>query len=132
MAIHKRIGTIILSLCSGFCLGWMFISLIDPHIPSWLDWMIALLLTILAGLCARYYKNVSKVMQGSLYGTYYLVRGLSMFVGGFQNEYEIYIKVISGQRQNRWFYLYIFSMAILACLSIYIQQNMREFKYWWR
>lgn len=67
-----------------------------PSTPKWLEWVIVVPLTIGAGVLAHKKKNEVKIIQGSVFGAYYLARALSMNVGGFQNEKLVYVKVTNG------------------------------------
>lgn len=119
LAIYKRIGIKLLAMCTGFALGWLLVSFL-PWSPKWLCWLIVTPITIGAGVFAYYKKSEVKLIQGSIIGTYYIARGVSLIIGGFQNEYEVYVKLTNRQTLSRWFYLYLLCITLACVFSVYL------------
>ena len=119
LSIFKKIGIQVLAVFTGFVFGWLMITLVPFHIP-WLSWIVAIMFVIGSCLLAHYKKTETKIFQGGLIGSYYIGRGVSLWIGGFQNELEIYQKIMAGEGFNKWFYCYLLCMAIATALSAFI------------
>ncbi len=58
-----------------------------------------------------------------------MFKGLSNIVGGLPNEMEVVKKISVGQGFDKWFHLYLISIVIVCCLSMWLQVNIVTFKY---
>ena len=60
-------------------------------------------------------------------GSYFLVRGISLFLGGYRNEFYIYEALVNGKmtQQSGSMFLYLVVMLLLTIFSIQRQLKLR-------
>jgi len=119
-----KIGGIFIGVCLGFLLGVSIYNLFFIQTGS-----IILLLTLTAAgvLVGGFvgYKYIEKVIiiGSSIIGAYLFVRGISLFVGHFPNEFVIMQEAANGiEPEWEWqFIVYLVSIGILALIGMKVQ-----------
>lgn len=89
LALFFKFGIFIVGAWGGFCIGMImynaFMYKLD-HNGNLFFWVTTLTLAIICGLIAIKLFNHTLILGTSVVGAYALVRGLSMFIGGFPDE----------------------------------------------
>ena len=85
-----RIGAALIAALAGFLAGLLLNSsvlyLIGSHIAFWTFCGVLGLVAVVSGFI---FFNFSFILSTSLIGAYFSVRGLSLLIGGFPNEFRL-------------------------------------------
>ena len=126
------IGLVVSGSILGFFIGMFSYTLILYRIISYppnLLFYNILWVGLVAGAIAGYeYQEVILVLSCGISGAYMAIRGLSVFFGGFPNEFELATKFKSGDKTGIGFafYFYMLLMAGMAVGGIYYQRRLKE------
>ena len=86
------IGTLILGFATGFCIGSLLYNLV--FLAWWKSQVVLGISTFglaaVGVILAWFFSEQLLIFSTSFIGSYFLVRGISMFVGGFPNEVTLY------------------------------------------
>jgi len=66
------------------------------------------------------------IISTAVIGSYLFIRGISVFGGGFPNEFVIYQMIKSGIGFTYTFYAYLAAMIVVAVVSFIIQEKFRS------
>lgn len=98
---------------------------------QWLFWVVCIGLALVGFVVAFIKYKAIVIVATSFLGSYMLVRGLSLFIGGYPNEFTLISKIRNGGATDvlHWpFYLYLVAIAILTLSGIIIQSKLRKGK----
>ena len=125
-----KIGLFLLGGWPGAVCGLLLYNLFLHYIAgNVLLWIVVAILFILGGLLALWLEDHAIIIATAILGSYLLVRGCSLVIGGYPNEFTVYSEVKAGNTSSfSWqFILYLIFMAAFAVLSIIWQErNLRN------
>jgi len=80
-----------------------------------------------AMICVHFFDH-AVIVGSSIIGSYFFFRGLSSFLGGYPNEFELYQQYINGKSRELpvSFYMYSSIMVVTAGCSFMMQSQMRR------
>jgi Domain of unknown function (DUF4203) len=111
---------VVVSACAGFLVGILLNEAVLYLVGSKvLFWSVNAGLAFVFCLIALVWVDVSIILSTSLIGSYLTARGVSLFAGGFPNEYSLIEQIKSGgvSRVNIWFYAYLTGILLMAVVS---------------
>ena len=121
---HRKEGISILAAWGGVMLGFMVTSSLVVESP-WMYWLIIIAFALAAGGVAFVIEEKVIIACTSFIGSYGIIRGISLFAGGFPNESTLHKELASGvvtwETMNKAFYGYLAGILVLTILSIYYQ-----------
>lgn len=89
LAYLARFGVALLSAWGGVCLGLMlyssFVYKIDNS-TQWAFWVFVILMGLAGAALGYFLFNHALILSTSVIGSYFVIRGISFFAGGFPNE----------------------------------------------
>lgn len=126
------IGLVISGAILGFFVSLFLFLLIFFRIISYPPNLLLynlLLIGLIAGAIAGFeYTDIILVLSCGISGAYLTIRGLSAWLGGFPNEFELASNLINKQDTGTgWaFYLYLFLMVVMACVGVWYQYRLKR------
>lgn len=114
----ERLGAALLAGWGGFLLGMMLNEMAFYKVGSVaLFWSLAIGCAIIAAVLSFFLFEHVLIIGTAFGGAYMLVRGVSMYAGGFPNEFTLISQVQAGDTSafSNWFYLY---MACIVLFSV--------------
>jgi uncharacterized membrane protein HdeD (DUF308 family) len=90
---------------------------------EWLFWVINMSCALVAaGLCFCFFFQAI-IVSTSLAGSYIFIRGISLYVGGFPNEFDLIEQLKAGSipHISYWFYLYLGFILIFTIIGMVVQ-----------
>jgi len=78
-------------------------------------------------ICVHFFDH-AVIIGSSIIGSYFFFRGISSFLGGYPNEFELYQQYINGKSRELpvSFYMYSSIMVVTAGCSFMMQSQMRK------
>lgn len=119
----ERLYSIIVSACAGFLSGTLIndgvLYLVGSKI---LFWSVNVCLSVIFGALATCWHEIFLILSTSLIGSFLTARGISLFAGGWTNEYNLIAQIKSGgiDRIQYWFYAYLGGIIVFSTLSVVI------------
>ena len=124
----RRVGFMALGGVAGFFVGFLLYTLLFIQFAKYVA--IYLILTIgcaiLGAILAWKFDKTVIVYATGAVGGYALVRGISIFAGGFPNEIELYTQIMSGQMpdMSNAFYGYLAGIVVISIVGIFTQRKL--------
>mmetsp|Transcript_39510 Transcript_39510/g.45369 ORF Transcript_39510/g.45369 Transcript_39510/m.45369 type:complete len:220 (-) Transcript_39510:14-673(-) len=125
LSTFLKVGVFLVGCWAGgmfaTCLFEMFVYKIsDLALVLWI--MIGVFALILGIISLKFLKLVM-IIGTSFIGSYLAVRGISFYLGGYPNEFEMYNEIEVGDLDNVpiTMYLYVAAMVMLSALGILFQ-----------
>ena len=89
----------------------------------WWFWGVGLGFALLAALLTFVIYNHVIILTTSFMGAYLFWRGISMYLGGFPNEFNLIDQVAAGATDsvNPWFYAYLIAIILSTAGGAYLQ-----------
>jgi len=124
LAKYRKFGIAALSAWGGVIVGFVitntfFITSAAAY------WCIVVGLGVVFGIVAFFAEKHVIIFVTSFVGAYALIRGISLYAGGFPNEIELHNEIEAGAVDwssfNKGFYGYLAGIVILTVLSLYFQ-----------
>lgn len=120
----ERISAALLAGWGGFLLGFMLNEMVLYKVESQaLFWCISIGCGIVAA-CLTFclYEHVL-INMTAFGGAYMAVRGVSLYAGGFPNEFTLADQIKAGDTSafTNWFYLYMACIVVLAVIGSVVQ-----------
>jgi len=125
----QRLGATIIGGWGGFLLGVVFNTTVLWAASSEVAfWIISISFALIAAALAFIFYYHAVILSTSFVGSYFFVRGISLYAGGFPNEYALIEAISSGAVPHIqwWFYLYLFFIIVITVLCVCVQY--RHFK----
>lgn len=116
-----RIGIFLLGAWPGAVCGLLLYNLFLHYIAgSVLLWIVVGALFVTGGIIALCLEDHAIIIGTSVLGSYLIVRGLSLVIGGYPNEFTVYDEIDRGIKSSfSWqFILYLLAMAGIAVFGI--------------
>jgi hypothetical protein len=126
------VGLVISGSILGFFVAMILYTLIFFRIISYppnLLFYNILLIGMVGGAISGYeYQDIILILSCGISGAYLTVRGLSVFFGGFPNEFELATKFKTGQDAGVGgaFYFYMLLIFAMAAGGIYYQMRLKR------
>ena len=126
LAYLMRLGVGVLAGWGGFCLGLIlynsFLYKIDNDAKV-AFWSFTIGLAVVAAILSLFLFWHAIIIATSIGGSYALMRGISMYAGGFPDEMEVYYQIKMGNLDGMspYFYVYMIFFALVAILFIVFQ-----------
>ena len=120
----QRLGAAIIGGWGGFLLGIVFNTTVmwvaDSSVAFW---VINSAFALLAAVLAFIFYFHAIILSTSFTGSYFFVRGISLYAGGFPNEMALIDQIKSGaiEHISYWFYLYLFFIILLTVATTIFQ-----------
>lgn len=116
----QRLGASIIGGWGGFLLGVVFTTTVLWAASSEVAfWIISISFALIAaGLAFMFYYH-AVILSTSFTGSYFFIRGISLYAGGFPNEWALIEQIKSGaiDHISYWFYLYLFFIIVCFIIS---------------
>jgi len=119
----ERMGGVLLGIWAGSCIGILlntsFLYLFGSQI---LFWTVNLALGVVLGVIAFKRFNEMVVLSTSIIGSFFTMRGIGMYFGGFPNEYVLLTELDTGFENtvDPVFYAYLAAIVLMTILSVTI------------
>jgi len=113
-----RIGIVVMGLSLGSLLGysvyWLFL---ESHLASknslMLQWAVVAVTGLTCAIVCIFLFDYAVIITSAIFGAYALIRGVSMYAGGFINEFEIVMATNNGEIGELTFMMWIYISAII-------------------
>ena len=90
LARTRKLYAVVVAACAGFMTGVLLnVAVLYLAKSKILFWSVNVGLTVLCALLALVWFNTAILLSTSLVGSYLTARGVSLFAGGFPNEYTL-------------------------------------------
>jgi hypothetical protein len=120
----RKWGIALAAAWGGVLLGLLITSAFVVS-ATWLYYVILVACGLVAFLFALKTQNTVMIGVTSFVGSYGIVRGISLYAGGFPSEAELHQQIKSGavdwSTYDKKFYIYLASIVILTFISFYRQ-----------
>jgi len=119
LAKCQRLGGALLGGLAGFMLGLALNTAIFVYAESEpLFWVVTIACAIAGAILSFFAYNHVIILGTSFTGSYLFIRGFSLYIGGFPNEFEIAKALENGSIDgiDPWFYLYLVFIIVLTIL----------------
>lgn len=120
----KKLGAAILAGWGGFMLGLLLNETILYKAQSEvLFWCVAIACAVTFAILAFIFVDIILVISTSFMGAYLFWRGISLYAGGYPNEFELIKQVQSGAAPHvdPWFYAYLGAIVVSFGIGFFIQ-----------
>lgn len=120
----QRLGATIIGAWGGFLLGIVFNTTVLWAASSEVAfWIISISFALIAAALAFVFYYHAVILSTSFVGSYFFVRGISLYAGGFPNEWALIEQIKSGaiDHISYWFYLYLFFIIVASVLCTCFQ-----------
>ena len=122
MTKFLKIGLCILGAVAGFFAGGIIFNI---FMVEWVTSVFALWCTILffmmiGGCLAYYFEDNIVILSTAFIGSYLFIRGISMFIGGYPSEIELFNEISNGTASFSTTMIgYLVAMAVFFVLGAY-------------
>lgn len=126
---YERVDAAILGAWGGYTLGVMLNDTVLYLASSTaLFWCVNVGLAIVCAIAGFFAFNQVIMLGTSFVGSYIVARGISLYAGGFQNEYVVINQIKAGTISNidPVFYAYLTGIIILSIIAYIVQ--LKQFK----
>jgi len=120
----QRLGATVIGGWGGFLLGVVFNTTVLWSLSSTvIFWVVSLSFALLSAMLAFCFYYHAVILATAFVGSYFFVRGISLYVGGFPNEWALMEQIKSGaiSHIDYWFYLYLTFILLLFLFSTWVQ-----------
>jgi hypothetical protein len=123
---YRKLGISILAGWGGAMLGVLLTSIFFAGSTA-VYWIIIIGCAIVFAVAAYFLEKVMIQLITSFIGSYFLIRGISLFAGGFPNEIELHEQIASHavdwSTMDKAIYGYMTGIVLLTGLSFYFQRK---------
>lgn len=119
-----KVYAALVAACAGFLIGVLLNEAVLYLVGSKvLFWSVNIFLAVVCSFLALGWADASIILSTSLIGSYLAARGISLFAGGFPNEFTLLAQIKSGgvNKVSNWFYAYLAGIVIFTVFSSLIQ-----------
>lgn len=120
----ERVGAAILAGWGGFCIGALINEMALYKVGSTaLFWSVAIGCALVAAILTFFIFNHVIILMTAFAGAYCFWRGISVFAGGFPNEFTIAQEIQEGviTSISGWFYAYMVAIIITCAVGAFVQ-----------
>jgi len=91
---------------------------------QWLFWLMVIGFGIVFGGVSYWKYKLILMVATAFIGSYFMVRGVSLYIGGYPNEFTLINMAQTGQLAIHWaFYLYLGFIVVLTAGGVFVQQK---------
>ena len=124
-ATFLKIGAFLIGWWGGGMIATLLFQMIVYRISSQtiVLWIMIAVFALIFGIIALKFLKLVIIVGTSFIGSYLTVRGISFYLGGYPNEFQMYNDIQVGDLDNVPYtmYLYIVGMIVLSILGIFFQ-----------
>lgn len=120
----QRLGASVIGGWGGFLLGIVFVTTVLWSASSEVAfWIISISFALIAAALAFVFYYHAVILSTSFVGSYFFIRGISLYAGGFPNEWALIEQIKTGAiaHISYWFYLYLFFIIVCSVLCTCFQ-----------
>ena len=120
----QRFGAAILAGWGGFMVGLILNETVLYKAQSEvLFWCVGIACAILLAVLTFFIYNHVIINSTAFMGAYFFWRGISLYAGGYPNEFELIKQVQAGAapRVDPWFYAYLVAIVISFAIGSFVQ-----------
>ena len=125
LASFLKLGTFVIGAWFGATLAMILFEMFVYKISSkeFVLWIMIALLGLIIGILALKFLKTILIIGTSFIGAFMVVRGVSFYIGGYPNEFELYNEIQVGNIDNvpYTFYIYAAFIVILAVIGAIVQ-----------
>jgi hypothetical protein len=116
----------LLGIFAGFGLYNVLIYNFSENNPLLGLWLTVMFSAIAVAMLCLHFFDYAVIIGSSLIGSYFFYRGLSVFLGGYPNEFVIYQDYVNGKMKEMpvSFHMYMVTIVVTAVASFAMQTNM--------
>lgn len=122
----RKYGIAVLAAWGGAMLG-VFIATFSFSAKGAVYWILIVALAIVFGALAFFLEKFVIQLMTSFIGSYLMIRGISLFAGGFPNEIELHEQIESGALDwstlDKAIYAYLSGIVMMTALAFYFQRK---------
>jgi len=124
-----RIGVFFLGLWAGAGIGLLLNNMVFYKINHVaVLWVLMAVFGLTLGILSIFWYHYIVIVCTSIIGSFLFIRGISLFAGGYPNEFTIYERIRDGELNGMpWtFYIYMIGMVILFFIGAFIQHKIKK------
>jgi len=119
-----RFGIAALGAWIGFVIGLIIHEAFLYHsTQQWLFWTICIALAVIGFAISFWKYKIILIISTAILGSYLVIRGVSLFIGGYPNEFTLISQIKNGNTASllHWpFYLYLAAILVMSIGGIFI------------
>ena len=125
-----KVAFFVVGACAGYSIGILIFNLVTKYIewnPDILYWIVIVLSMIVCGILGLLFYRVMLIVFTAILGGYAIIKGFSLFIGGFPNEQEV-IELLKNKEYDQLkkmltfhVYIYLTFWALIALGGIFYQ-----------
>lgn len=124
-----RVGVFFIGVWSGIGVGLLLNNVVFykiNHVATL--WVLMAVFGIALGVLSFFWYNYIVIICTSILGSYFFVRGISLMLGGYPNEFTIYQRIANHDLSSvpGTFYAYMVGMLVACALGIFIQITIKR------
>ena len=123
----EKIGACLLAGWGGFCCGVLLNETVLYYATSVaLSWSINVACALVAAILAWFLFNHAIIISTALIGSYFTMRGVGLYAGGFPNEYVLMEMISTGEvaQIDPIFYAYLAGIVVMTIIASLVQFKM--------
>lgn len=128
---HRPLGLGLLAACGGVALGFL-LNLTFFVKEGWIYYGVIVGCAIVLGVVTYFLQETVVIFITSLVGSYAIVRGISLYAGGFPSELELHEDIQAGTIDwagfPKIFYAYLGGIVLLTIASAFYQFRLAKKK----
>jgi hypothetical protein len=124
-----RVGVFFLGLWAGAGIGLILNNMVFYKINTVaILWILMAVFGLTLGVLSCFFFHYIVIACTSIIGAYLFMRGISLFAGGYPNEFTIYERIRDGDMSAvPWtFYMYMIGMLIMFLIGGFIQIKIKK------
>jgi hypothetical protein len=119
----ERIGAALLAGWGGFWIGVLINEMALYKVGSqWLFWTVNIACAAIAAILTFFIFDHVIITMTAFFGAYSFWRGISLFAGGYPNEFTLAKEIQDGAVESidGWFYAYLVAIAITTAIGAFV------------
>lgn len=120
----RKWAVALVSAWGGVLLGFILTSTFVIS-TEWLYWVVLVACAVVAFFLALKTQNTVMMITTGFVGSYSMVRGVSLYVGGFPSETDLHDEIQKGAVEwntyDKKFYIYLGAIVLLTFITIFYQ-----------
>jgi hypothetical protein len=123
----RKYGVGLVAAWGGVMLGFVITGLFVMSLPDWAFYLILIAFGILAFIVAIKIEKMVIIMTTSFMGSYAIVRGASLYAGGFPSEIGLHKEIKTGAVDfstfDKKFYIYMGAIVVGTVMGVIFQRK---------
>ena len=124
-----RVGVFLIGVGAGACIGLLLNNLVFYRINHVaVLWVLMSVIGLALGVLSFFWYNYIVIICTSILGSYMFIRGISLFAGGFPNEFTVVKRIQNGDIDGvpgTW-WAYLAGLVVVLALGIFIQIKIKQ------